>query len=267
MSDKNIIFDSCKLLVSNLDFGVSEQDIHDLFSDFDNLRSVTLHCDNIGKSLGTAEVFFDRTSDAIKAMKEYNDMPLDGKKLMIEILVSDKMTGTSQLLRRQRSTVGMVRGPMFEIGRCQAPMQRRKRIRSGTKGGWGEITGSETKMTVTSQPLKRRRGTGGQMKDMERSKVPTPWRSTIPFGAKGGRSEITGAEKRKTFTSQPLRRRRGTGGQMEDMGRSQGPTASRNMIRGGANGRWGGSRKETQSVLRKEDLDAEMDAYMGAMTA
>merc|ERR1712226_651996 len=83
--------------------------------------------------------------------------------------------------------------------------------------------------------------------------------------------EILVSSKEVSAASQPLR---GVGGSSGRVGRSSSSSnktvgsrrmgdGMRNRVRGG----WDGSRKGRQPVIKREDLDAEIDAYMSRRAA
>ncbi|XP_039129206.1 THO complex subunit 4A-like isoform X2 [Dioscorea cayenensis subsp. rotundata] len=81
-----------KLYISNLDYGVSNEDIKELFSEVGDLKRFSIHYDRSGRSKGTAEVVFARREDAFAAVKRYNTVQLDGKPMKIEVIGTNIVT-------------------------------------------------------------------------------------------------------------------------------------------------------------------------------
>ncbi|XP_046684345.1 THO complex subunit 4-like, partial [Homalodisca vitripennis] len=99
-----------KLVVSNLDYGVLSSDIQVIFSKVGAIHSATVNYEKSGRSMGSAYVVFDRKADAVRAMKQYNRVPLDGRPMHIELTTSDVEVAMQQIQPTQRkaSPAGLV---------------------------------------------------------------------------------------------------------------------------------------------------------------
>ncbi|KAK9676151.1 hypothetical protein RND81_11G058000 [Saponaria officinalis] len=84
-----------KLYISNLDSGVSNNDIRELFSEIGELKRYAIHFDKSGRPSGSAEVVYANRSDAFAAHKRYNNVQLDGRPMKIEVVTPNAQVPVS----------------------------------------------------------------------------------------------------------------------------------------------------------------------------
>ncbi|XVF83623.1 hypothetical protein PTKIN_Ptkin16aG0504500 [Pterospermum kingtungense] len=139
-----------KLHISNLDSAVSNEDIKVIFSEVGDLKRYSINYNENGISKGTAEVVFFRQADAMAAIKRYNNVELDGKSLIIE-LVGANVVMSAPVPPPKTSTQGK---PNMASKRDQQKVGGRAYVRGCGGGGNGP--------NAAGRGVARRRGGGGQ---------------------------------------------------------------------------------------------------------
>ncbi|KAH9735805.1 RRM domain-containing protein [Citrus sinensis] len=133
-----------KLYISNLEYGVSNEDIKELFSEVGELKRCSVHFDRSGRSKGTAEVVLTRRADAIAAVKRYNNVQLDGKPMKIEIIGTNIGPPAAVLPITNvmyGNEIGMTRSRLRMGGAIPIERPRRGRGGLGGRGGRGGARG------------------------------------------------------------------------------------------------------------------------------
>ncbi|XP_041674961.1 THO complex subunit 4 [Drosophila eugracilis] len=75
-----------RLLVTNLDYGVTDADLEELFNENGLMEKGSVHYDSLGNSMGTAELIFRHRGDALRIIKMFHGVRLDGRRLKIHLV-------------------------------------------------------------------------------------------------------------------------------------------------------------------------------------
>jgi len=155
---------STKIHVSNLHFEVSEVDMQELFGEFGPIKKLSMHYDKEGKSQGVCDIAFDSRTNALRAIKKYENVPLDGRKMRIEVIGELKNVAPIQPVATQRiTTIVQPRAhpanrfaPSHRVSK-QVMVQRAKNVMRGGSSsarGRGVTRGNSRVQTARKVPEK-----------------------------------------------------------------------------------------------------------------
>jgi len=134
-----------KLVIGNLDYGVSEADLKELFGEFGQILEATINYDISGRSLGKADLTFARRSSAQAAIAKYSGIPLDGRPMDIQWATATGISAPAVPRVLNRISRGRVGGG--GIGRGMNKPQR-----GGAGGGRGGGRGRGGRGNTTKVP-------------------------------------------------------------------------------------------------------------------
>lgn len=220
---KSITIGSNKVLVTNLDSSINEEDIEEIFEGAGGIKSVNLKKDAQGRSLGTAEVVFAKRAVALKTVEDYDGAAVDGRPMYLRLLESaGGATGTTVVRKRpeqERFRVAVTHVEDSRFGRDVRDVDEQPFSR-------GSFLGGGSKEAIF----------GSKMEELDYAQE--------NFSVFGGRRGFMGGRggAGRAFNS------RGRGGARGGRGR------------GGE--RFGGGGRD-KSVPSAEQLDKDMDSYFG----
>jgi len=139
-----------KLRVGNLDLNVTQDDLSELFQEIGKCKTVELQTKDNGRSKGFAFVVYTKKADALKAIEQYNGVPLDGRPLQISLATGSPSAGATAVASsiavavagaKQRTVVVKAKGSSdgYESFKPQSVKPRGSaRGGKGGKGGRGK---------------------------------------------------------------------------------------------------------------------------------
>ncbi|XP_014283028.1 uncharacterized protein [Halyomorpha halys] len=98
-----------KLFLYNLHSDVTNNDLKELFSALGTVKEVTVHYDRLGRSTGSADLVYEKRSNALRAIREYNEVPLDGLQMKIELLRSAEELGIPRIGSQRQKAMAKYR--------------------------------------------------------------------------------------------------------------------------------------------------------------
>lgn len=158
-----------KVHVDNLDWGVTEKDMKELFGEFGGLKSVQMHFDSKGKSQGVCDIHFKNRADGLRAVKKYNNVPLDGRRMKIDVVgqpglpvITSKVQAAKQFVNKQaaqKKKLSPVKKQQVKkqvgkkpVGKAKTPSPKKKVLLK--KGGKGKPAAKkDSKKPISEEDL------------------------------------------------------------------------------------------------------------------
>jgi len=178
-SDRSTLTNN-KLVVENLFYEVTQNDVQELFEQIGPVRKAFLQFDRSGRSTGIAEITFENPADAERALKKYNNLELDGQAMLIKYSTSQQQSSATPPHggNRNSATSGSIfsrlgsvprvsgagkdnfrsggltgRGGDIEVSRGKSGQSRQSRVGRGSIGRVGRGRRSEPAKPKTQEEL------------------------------------------------------------------------------------------------------------------